>query len=113
MFFLGNDKPLGEASESRVWWIENWFPVSISTEISSISIGFFLLNNLPFTGAHPYLEHQHGVGINVSHIFPDVLPLGFLCHRPRLPEPAPPALSTHVPWSTQLKAADPDWHLGV
>lgn len=32
---------------------------------------------------------------------------------PRLPEPSPPALSTQVPWSTQLKAAEPDWHLGA
>lgn len=29
---------------------------------------------------------------------------------PPLPEPSPPALSTQVPWSTQLKAADPDWY---
>eukprot|EP00435_Cladocopium_sp_Y103_P067661 s166_g30.t1 len=28
----------------------------------------------------------------------------------RLPEPSPLALSTQVPWSTQLKAADPDWY---
>ncbi|CAL1145364.1 unnamed protein product [Cladocopium goreaui] len=29
---------------------------------------------------------------------------------PPLPEASPPALSTQVPWSTQLKAADPDWY---
>ncbi|CAK9093502.1 Pyrophosphate--fructose 6-phosphate 1-phosphotransferase subunit beta 2, partial [Durusdinium trenchii] len=29
---------------------------------------------------------------------------------PPLPEPQPPPLSSQVPWSTQLKAADPDWY---
>ena len=29
---------------------------------------------------------------------------------PPLPEAAPPPLSSQVPWSTQLKSADPDWY---